>query len=108
MRMGFLRFFGMLLPMVFHGNPVAEEALQKIYVEPAQIAFSDQWILACIEGEWVSVDAIYRDAQGLYVLNKNPYHSRWICPECWFNNNGWDETCQNDLPSGKCGYPRPW
>ncbi len=106
-----LGVIGMLLPAISHGQSLEETEPQKVYVQPTELAIADREIFAFIAGQWVSVNAIYCDAVGLYVepSSKNPYHSRWWCKECGYSNNGYDKTCQRELPNGQlCGNPRPW
>ena len=107
----FLAIVGMMLPMVSHAHSVEDVDQQKIYIEPAQLSFVDHQMFACVAGEWVSVDSIHSDAQGLYVkpLVHNYPYTRWICT-CYYNNDGADTTCQRVIDENtgkKCGRPRP-
>ena len=109
MRMA-LYFVILLFPMVFRGQSVEEFELLKVYVEPAQIAIETHGIFVFVNGEWLPAESVCTDAYGLYASYHNPHHSRWICPRkgCKYNNNSWDDYCQNMLPNGQiCGYPRP-
>lgn len=107
-----LLILSLLPPVAFYGHSslqvLTEEA--KVYINPSQLVFTDQAMLAFIEGEWVPIDALYKDSQGyLASIKKDPNLNRWLCPNCRYNNNGWDKTCQREYGNGeKCGYPRPW
>lgn len=100
----------MMLPMVSQAQEAVESEMQKIYVEPSQIAFAHQGIFAFVEGQWIPVESVSIDANGLYAKPKNIHHGRWICPRsgCRYNNDPWQDFCQNQLPSGAlCMHPRP-
>jgi hypothetical protein len=102
---------GMILPMISYAEPVIEREVeqQKVYIEPAQLLFADREMFAFVAGEWVSVDTIQSDANGIFIKPCIDYSFvRWICPACGYNNDGEARTCQRDLRTGgKCGYPRP-
>lgn len=104
-----LGILAMMLPLVSQAQEMEEIELQKIYVEPSQVAFAYGGMFAYIGGEWVPLDAIYSDTGGLLAsIKKDPNIDRWICV-CRYNNNGWDKTCQREYGNGeKCGLPRPW
>ncbi len=86
----------------------AEGESQKVYIDSSQVMFDHNTIFVNLGGEFISVDALYAEANGLHI-RKDPDHNRWFCPICNFNNNGWDKTCQRDYGNGKkCGHPRPW
>lgn len=42
---------GAILPLASHDNTSVNDELQKVYVEPAQIAFADLGIFAFVEGQ---------------------------------------------------------
>ena len=91
-------------------NQLEEEcAPRKYYVQASQLAFVNQEIFAQVENDWIPVNGVHSDTHGIYVLSNHPYHTRWRCGYCGYNNNSWDTTCQNELPNGKkCGNARPW
>jgi hypothetical protein len=105
----FFGMFSMILPVSLQAQELVEGELQKVYVEPSQLAFANGGMFANFSGEWVALDAIYSDAGGiLAAIKKNPNYDRWICV-CRYNNNGWDRTCQRTYGHGeKCGLSRPW
>lgn len=43
---------------------------KKFYIEPTQIGFSKNQIYVNFEGDWQLVNAIYADAQGLYIRKR--------------------------------------
>lgn len=105
----FLVIVGMILPMVSHSQQVEEAEPQKVYLESSQLAIVDREILAFVEGQWISVNAVYSDPLGLYVAYSKYPRTRWTCRECGYNNYGGDETCQkvDEITGKKCGKPRP-
>ncbi|MES2273361.1 MAG: hypothetical protein V4487_04145 [Chlamydiota bacterium] len=105
----FLGVAGMMLPMVSHGQSVDKSEPQKVYIKPAQLLFEDREIFVYVEEQWVLVNAVHSDALGLFVtpLIANYPWTRWLCPECGYNNNGADKTCQKEDYGKKCGFPRP-
>jgi hypothetical protein len=109
--MVFLGLIGMMLPMVSHGQSMMaqEVASQKVYVDSSQLFIADREMFACVAGEWIPVNAIHADANGIYIKPCIDYSFiRWMCPTCGYNNDGQAQTCQRDLRTGgKCGYPRP-
>lgn len=99
---------GMMLPMIAQAQDT-QQTDQKIFVEPNQIAFANGGIFAYIEGEWIALESIHSETSGLLAaIKKNPNIDRWRCSYCGFNNNSWDEACQNILGNKPCGRPRPW
>lgn len=82
----------------------------RIYLDASELMLADQEMYARIQGEWVQINAVYKDPSGYYVnMKKNPNVDQWWCPDCNFCNYGWSRTCQRLYGNGeKCGYPRPW
>ncbi len=100
---------GIVLPLVTYAQSIEEAG--RVYVDSSQITFVGREIFVHIEGEWISVNAVYSDLLGMYIVGAKYPNSRWICraPGCYYNNSGSDDTCQReDLKTGKkCGAPRP-
>ena len=48
------------------------ESSEKIYVQPHQIAFSDNGIFVQVGGEWVATEALHTDAIGIYAVDNKP------------------------------------
>ncbi len=97
----------MALPMISHAQQVEKSELQKMYIEPSQLAFDIHGIFALVGGQWIPVDSISTDAMGLYATYRNPNHGRWRCPRCMFSNDPWEDFCQNYVGNRLCLTPRP-
>lgn len=104
----YLAIIGLLLPLFFYGQSIEgqDSQLEKIYIDPSQLAFTNREMFVHIEGQWTSVSAVHCDALGLYIA---AIRTRWICPVCLYNNSEYAKTCQRVNPDTgeKCGHPRP-
>ncbi len=103
-----LGIFGMLFSIVSYAQSVdtQEPEPQKVYVEPEQLSFTNKAIFAFVAGEWVAVNAVNSDDNGVYIA---AVQTRWICPLCLYNNRERAKTCERwyEVERELCGYPRP-
>lgn len=75
---------------------------EKWYVQPNQIAITEEGIFISMDDEWINADAIHRDHTGLYITKaEDEWSTKWECPKCHHSNSAWRNTCYN------CGYRPP-
>jgi len=73
---------------------------EKFYVDSRDVAIENDQIYVRLDQVWVPALSISTDATGIYA-SVDPWHIRWICPRCTYNNSGEDSNCY------KCGLARP-
>ena len=77
-------------------------AVDKIYIQPSDIAVEKDQIKVYTGGEWYSIPALFADEDGIYFdAASRRYRTRWICKVCTYNNPGDLEFCY------QCHVPRP-
>ncbi len=82
--------------------------VNKYYIKPTQIGFSQDKIFVNFDGDWQPVKAIFADKDGLYIA---PDHFPWKCKECSVNNEFFRPQCKTaDCPGKrppKFSIPKP-
>lgn len=65
----------------------------KLYVSPDQVMISHEGIFVLVEEEFIQVQAILQDDNGIYYLRPSIY---WSCKKCGYSQNpAWTNYCQN-------------
>lgn len=81
----------LLSPTWLRAFPVQQD--DKVYIEPTQVGFSENKIFVKFDEEWVEIDAIRSDKEGLYI--KPPYFDcGWKCTRCGTGNEAWRFICR--------------
>lgn len=101
-----LTFLFLVLSAIVHANDKDHSNLsskfvpcEKIYVQPDQIAITNEGIFIKHNNEWIPTGSIQYDASGLFISNTSDEWSiRWFCPKCGHSNAAWRNTCEN------CGH----
>ncbi len=86
---------------------VIEKNVQKIYVQPSDIYFSDNQIFVQTPKGLIQVHSLKTDSHGIYYKTARPYS--WDCPRCG-EYNAYDyycEHCNYPGPDIREGHPRP-
>ena len=72
---------------------------EKIYVQPDQVAITNEGIFLQLNEEWVPTEAIQYDASGIFVTSiSSEWSFRWTCPKCGYENGPFSRKC------GNCGH----
>ena|ERR1700722_3246733 len=65
----------------------------KIYVSPEQIQITKDGIFVVLEFEYIQIQAIMQDDQGIHYLKIPPLY--WTCRKCGYSGNPpWINYCQ--------------
>lgn len=56
-----------------------EEAMEKVYINPSDIAITDQGIFVYQYGAWSPVQALFSDELGVFACDTQSY---WECSHC--------------------------
>lgn len=89
MRLGMV--FSVLCAISLFGENSAEE---KIYLSEKQIAVHENQLFVCIDGQWVTTEALFADASGVYIQGRKWYEP-WHCGFCGADNPPHYVTCWN-------------
>ena len=74
-------------------------ACEKIYLDPNQVAITEDGIFCLLNNQWMATEAVHYDAAGLFITNASEEWSiRWTCPKCGHRNSVIRNACEN------CGY----
>jgi hypothetical protein len=58
-----------------------EDKVERVYVQPTQIAVQQNQILVLGNNQWQPIDALFSDSNGVYFLSKKWYEP-WECAYC--------------------------
>jgi hypothetical protein len=82
-------FIALTLPIAMHAsseqgdsNQIDSAKLEKIYISSNHLLFDNTDMYAYLNDNWVQVNAVYSDDEGLFVECKQPNPTCWYCPDC--------------------------
>ncbi len=70
---------------------------KKIYVSPENILVQDKNIFVLLDQQWVVVEGLHSDKDGIYLNVANI----WICPRCGYENK--KNKYGNKVQCARCG-----
>lgn len=89
-----MRFF-ILFSMFCLGPLFSENKSEgKIYLDAKEIAIQENQILILIDNQWQTAEALFADANGIYVLGRKWYEP-WECGFCGVTNPPHRLSCWN-------------
>ncbi len=77
-----------------------QEPAEKIYVDPQHIVMHENNLFVNLHQIWVRTNALYSDAEGLYVTSNSAWPLPFCCDRCGRWNSGFNAVCEY------CGTPR--
>ena len=91
---GFMKVWALFAILCFASLYSHNKIEDRIYLDGSHIAINNNQLFVCIENQWMPTDALFSDANGVYVLGRKWYEP-WECSYCGAVNPPTRLVCWN-------------